>query len=54
MSIEFNEVIKYIAENLKVKVESSHTGDENDQLVQVRLYIGDVIISKDDCTVQID
>lgn len=51
--MELSEIIKYLAENLKVEVESAHTGDLNNQLVAVRLKIDNCVISRSDCEVLI-
>ena len=51
--MDFNEMVRWIDENLNIEVECMHTGESNNQLVQARLKIGDVTISKSDCEVLI-
>lgn len=50
----FNEIIKYLAENLNIELESGHTGELNNQTVRVRLKLDGTIISSSDCEVLIN
>lgn len=52
--MDFSEMVRWIDKNLNIELECMHTGDCNNQIVQARLKIGDVTISKSDCEVLID
>ncbi len=55
--MEFNEIIKYLAENLELEVTSNYEGNysnSNNQEVKVKLKIGDAVISESEATVYIE
>ena len=52
--MDFSEMVRWIDKNLNIELECIHTGESNNQLVQARLKIGDVTISKSDCEVLIN
>ena len=47
-------MVRWIVEHLNIELECIHSGESNNQLVQARLKIGDLIISKSDCEVLIN
>lgn len=52
--MEFDEIIKYLSENLSIELGCMHTGELNNQAIQVSLKIGEVVISRSDCEVLIN
>jgi hypothetical protein len=51
--MDFSEMVRWIDKNLNIELECMHTGESNNQLVQARLKIGEITISKSDCEVLI-
>ncbi len=54
--MEFNEIIKYLIDNLKIEISTDDQGmcESNNQNVNVKLLIGEVVISEAEATVYID
>jgi len=52
--MEFNEIIKYLVENLTVEVSTTFEGCDNNQEIQVSLKLCDIEISKSSSTIFID
>lgn len=48
------EMVKWIDKNLSIELECMHTDFANNQTIQARLKIGDVVISKSDCEVLVN
>lgn len=44
--MEFNEIIKYLAEHLEIDIDTEYQDCSNNQVITVKLKIGDNVISE--------
>ena len=52
--MEFNEIIKYLAEHLEIEIDTDFQDCSNSQDITVSLKIGEVVISKKTASIFID
>ena len=53
--MKFDEIIKYLAENLEIEIDNSGFHDcSNNQNITVKLKIGEIVISESETSVFLD
>lgn len=52
--MDFAEIVKYLADNLEIEIDSEFQDCSNNQDITVTLKIGDTVISKSEASVFVD